>query len=284
MRPGLRQCLVGFVLILTLGVAWRAARERIRLESELPSLRRDEVRMSTLTTKVEASRATAEGSLAATNSAASIKHSTAAKKPIDEATLQKLRLKAASAGARFQYAAFLRLHGLTEDQIARFDDAMAEHQMTSQDIGAVASAEGLPTSDPGIAEMIAEEQRRLDSSLEELLGPDGPELLKDYDSIWQVRGVASRLTEALSDTATPISPEQEQQLVYLLRPLAGGQNPAGEPAPVDWDAAAVKAAAVLSAPQMAEFRDAAATVHRKEMFAQIWAIYRQWRKNGGGTP
>jgi hypothetical protein len=283
-RP-LRSSVSGILIVFSLVVAWTAAQRRIILDGSLASLDRDRIDLDTQKANVDARRASLDREVA---------------KPIrddggqrsrrieelrrNDPKMQALRLKTDRAWAYFKYAAFIHSRGLSPLQIAKFEQIIAEHGLNNDDINAVADEKGIPLSDPAIVDLQSQERSRFNSVLIDLLGPEGPEQLQQFDDGAPARQMADRLAAVLADSPNPVSPQQAQELVSLVQ---GSQVPSPfDPAQpqIDWNAAEAKAAGILSPAQMAEFSSAAALADRYQALRQLNAMYQQWSNSAFGPP
>jgi hypothetical protein len=280
----LRSYVSGILIVFSLVVAWKAAQRRSILDGSLPRLDRDRINLETQKANVDAHRASLDQEVAKPIQDNRGRSKLIEKLRRNDPKMQALRLKTDRAWTYFKYAAFFHSHGLLPPPIANFEQMMAEHGLNNDDINAVADEKGIPLSDPAIVELQSQERSRFNSALIDLLGPEGPEQVQQFDNSAPARQMTDRLTAVLADSPNPVSAQQAQQLVSLLQ---GSQVPSPfDPAQpqIDWNAAEAKAAEILSRAQMAEYSSAAALADRYQALRQLNAMYQQWSNSAFGPP
>ena len=280
-----RSVVSGFLIVVSIAVAWKAAVRRSQLEGSLTELNQDQINLEAQTAKAEARRVIiARDAPKPVQKGGLDKAMLVEKAARNDQKMQALWMKSDRAGMYFRYAAFYHALGLTPAQVAKFERVMAEHFQNDRDIKAAANEEGILSSDPAITQLQSQEQSRFNSALTDALGPDGPHQLLDFDdgspgalgSSSPTRQMVDRLTAVLADSANPITPQQAQQLVNLLKAsqVPSPTDPTGSQ--IDWNNAGAKAAEILSPAQMVEFGSAAALTDRYQTLTQLMDMYRKW--------
>jgi hypothetical protein len=176
-----------------------------------------------------------------------------------EATQKKF-----TGGLALRYGPLYRQLGLTADQVAAFEQALAERNQSTLDIWAAAAKQGLSSSDPSILKMTSGPIRALEAKLREILGT-GFEAYQEYEKTQTARAVVSNLAGNLYYTDSPLTAAQGDLLARAIavhteqkkRPLVmdrEGQVIYSLYTETDWDKVAEASRSVLSAQQLQTLR------------------------------
>jgi hypothetical protein len=280
MRANHKIVVAGIVLLIAAGVVWwKTMQSRLQAEAALATVM---AQRTTLQSEVRATRdriATAERNradqaraLAALPPAKSKTADAAAKTPVQPRTIteiisnspktEMLMLRWQREVVTLEYGPFFRLHGITAEQIRRFQDNWVKRVEQDIDLRAVARLE----NGPGEKETAALQQQSKDASeaaQAEVLGPDGYRELQEY-----VRTVVARnvvvlgLAGAAALEGISLAAQQGHQLWQAAIETTG---PGGATAQggrlvdaIDWDTLDTRARQILTPAQYALFNTSSA--------------------------
>ncbi|HVU36251.1 MAG TPA: hypothetical protein VHE61_22635 [Opitutaceae bacterium] len=127
------------------------------------------------------------------------------------ATQQKAMLDA-------RYAALFRNLGLTSEQSGKLEGLLIDRQNAIQDVWAAARDQGInPRTDPaGFQKLVADAQAPINDSIKSLLGADDYSQFTNYEQTMPQRNLVNTLQQRLSNTDSPLSSAQSDQLVQIL--------------------------------------------------------------------
>ncbi len=107
---------------------------------------------------------------------------------------------------------FEKLH-LTADQRDVFKELLAAHLQRQADIDEIGRTQGARPVDADLEAMRAESDAQLSARVQAAFGPAVADRFKHFNETAPVREFVYHLTEALANTATPLSDEQREQLI-----------------------------------------------------------------------
>jgi len=152
--------------------------------------------------------------------------------------------------ANLKYAQLFQKLGLTPAQIDRFEDIVAEHQLRLHEITEGAKAAGAANSDPDVAKLQSDENRRFDAAAATVLGEQGNQQLQEFQRTEMPRYWVGQLAGNVYDSQ-PLSAEQSEQLVQILANQSESYRKGGSAGSIDWNGALAQAPNVLSPAQLA---------------------------------
>ena len=117
-----------------------------------------------------------------------------------------------------RYASLFKSLNLSADQVSKVETLLVDRQTTMQDVFAAARDQGInPRTDPAaFQQLVANAQSSINSSLASVLGDSGMAQLQNYDQTQPARNVVNQLQQRLSNSDTPLTPAQTDQLVQIL--------------------------------------------------------------------
>ncbi|MCX6956808.1 MAG: hypothetical protein NTV51_32180 [Verrucomicrobia bacterium] len=117
-----------------------------------------------------------------------------------------------------RYAALFKSLNLTPDQAEKLRTILAERQTTMQDVMSAAREQGLdPRSDRDAYQKLMEVARTdINNSIKSVIGESGFAQFENYEQTLPQRNVVNQLKQRLSDTDTPLTSAQADQLVQIL--------------------------------------------------------------------
>jgi RNA polymerase sigma factor (sigma-70 family) len=151
-----------------------------------------------------------------------------------------------------QYGSLYQAFKLSATEVARFEKTMVDHDWQRVDVESAAQAQGLRDSDPGIAQLLAENEQRRDSALQEIWGSERNARYQQYRYSESIRcEITDWMAGALYQTSTPLTGPQANQLTELLtRHTTPGEDNRADRQGIRWDAAMGEARDVLVPAQM----------------------------------
>jgi len=192
-----------------------------------------------------------------------------------------------------RYAALFKNLKLSPEQLAKFKDLLVEKQDSMRDVLQAARAQGLdPRNDrAAFQQLVSQTNAEIDANIASTLGADGYQQYQQYEQTLPERNLVSQLGQRLSYSSTPLSQDQQDQLIQLLSQSAPPTNtdnlarggPNGPRYNVT-DQAIASASTVLTPDQVAALQQL-----QQEQQAQR-AIFQQMRNQqpgggqGGGAP
>jgi RNA polymerase sigma factor (sigma-70 family) len=185
-----------------------------------------------------------------------------------------------------------------DDTVRKFKDVMMENAERVLDIKAVGRDQNLTLSDPAMRTLLQQADEQLREAEIGVLGADGYQQLRTFERQAPAREMVESLAGLLAFTDTPLGAAPAQQLAQILAEAnseyqAGGNADRfpqigrtsrwleislaakGFPDPTDWNQVLVRAATVLSEPQLALFKS------RAEQERTTLELYNTMQK---GTP
>jgi len=189
-----------------------------------------------------------------------------------------------------RYAALFKNLKLTPEQLEKFKNLLVEKQDSMRDVMAAARAQGLdPRNDrAAFQQLVAQTNAEIDANIASAIGADGFQQYQQYEQTMPERNLVSQLEQRLSYSSSPLSQDQQDQLVQALAQTAPPTNtdkvvragPNGPRFNVT-DQAVASASAVLNPDQVAALQQL-----QQEQQAQR-AIFQQMRNQqpapGGGA-
>jgi len=133
-----------------------------------------------------------------------------------ESTRQQRRAATVHAWAELHNAALYRKLGLTAAQRQAFTNLEMGHWLRWADTLAVARAEGIPLSDPEIAELWKEETAQYQSEQTALLGQSAYGRMVEYERTSDIRNIATGLAGIVYSQESPMTADQGDQLTQIL--------------------------------------------------------------------
>ncbi len=118
-----------------------------------------------------------------------------------------------------RYAALVAKLGLTGEQATRLASLLAEREMSEGDAWRLARLQRLGRDEA--RDLAQEAGADTSDALQTLLGAAGFAQLQDYDRTYGERSTVTSLAQQLAQTGTPLSAQQQEQLIAVL-----AQNPA----------------------------------------------------------
>jgi hypothetical protein len=191
-----------------------------------------------------------------------------------------------------RYAALFKNLKLSPEQLQKFKDLLVEKQDSMRDVMQAARAQGLdPRSDrSAFQQLVSQTNSEIDANIASALGADGYQQYQQYEQTLPERNLVGQLDQRLSYSSTPLTQDQQDQLVQLLSQSAPPTNtdnvarggPNGPRYNVT-DQAITAASGVLAPDQVAALQQL-----QQEQQAQR-AIFQQMRNQqpggaAGGTP
>lgn len=134
-----------------------------------------------------------------------------------------------------RYAALFRSLNLTPEQAEKLRNILADRQTTMQDVMNVAREQGIdPRTDRDAYQKLLEVARNdINASIKSVIGESGFAQFETYEQTLPQRNVVNQLQQRLSQSDTPLSPQQADQLVQILAANTppSPARPAGAPPP-----------------------------------------------------
>jgi hypothetical protein len=186
-----------------------------------------------------------------------------------------------------RYAALFKNLKLSPEQLQKFKDLLVEKQNSMRDVMQAARAQGLdPRSDrAAFQQLVSQTNAEIDANIASTLGADGFQQYQQYEQTLPERNFVSQLDQRLSYSSTPLTQDQQDQLINLLShnspPTNTDRLARGGPNGLRYnvsDQAIASASSILSADQVAALQQL-----QQEQQAQR-AIFQQMRNQhpGGG--
>jgi len=126
------------------------------------------------------------------------------------------------------YAPLFKTLNLAPDQLEKFKDLLVDRQNAERDVRAVAQEQGLNRHNSAdrseIDQLIDQAQADVDNNIIAAIGQDKFAQYQYYDQTGDQRDVVDQIEQSLSYTSTPLTPEQNAQLVALLARNASQDN------------------------------------------------------------
>jgi len=174
-----------------------------------------------------------------------------AKLIIHDPEYQKMYMARQRTEFRAYYGRLYKQLGLTQQQIAAFENLIIAKQETSYDLMASMETQGLKSSDPVSVKALQTATKEMTDKLTTLIGKEGVDACaqykKDFGSA-TAHGTATSLASALFYTETPLAVAQADQLVKIVDANTVRQKSKAE---TNWDTVLIQAEPVLSPEQLA---------------------------------
>lgn len=170
---------------------------------------------------------------------------------------QQLDLRVTKTDTRLEYASFYRKLGLSPGQIEQFENLMAQRAASTLDIDAAIRGLGLDPADAVANELRKREDEQFQSAMRALIGDAAYVQFQEREATAPVRGLVSRVAEAVYYTDTPLAAEQAARLTEIvIRHNPHLQNPEEKwrRDGIDWDATIAEARGVLAPGQLAAWQ------------------------------
>lgn len=150
----------------------------------------------------------------------------------DTPEFQKLLALQARGAIEGKYAALLQKLNLPPEQKAQLERLLADKQNAFVDALVAARDQGLSGKDARVmANAVAKAtQKDIDASIKSLLGDQGYSQLRNYERTQPQRETVAQLAQRLSGTATPMSAQQQEQLVEVMAASTRQENSAAKAA------------------------------------------------------
>jgi hypothetical protein len=171
---------------------------------------------------------------------------------------QRAMLEAERIGLGVRYAPLYKNLNLSPEQVAKFEQRMAESMQHEVDIVAAAHAKGMSPADPALAKLGAQAKAEMEADLKAILGEAGLREFQFFDRTFGAREMVNGLSGNLVYVGAPLSIQQMNQLTQLLAEHSPnyqrGARVPGRAQDVVWDGLVEQAAAFLSPPQLDTLR------------------------------
>ena len=117
-----------------------------------------------------------------------------------------------------RYADLFKSLNLPPDQLEQLKTLLVDRQSAALDVLSVANAQGINalSSPEEIRNLARDTQAKVDGDIKSLLGDQGFTQYQGYEQTLPQRAVADQLAQRLSYTATPLTPDQREQMVQVL--------------------------------------------------------------------
>ncbi len=117
-----------------------------------------------------------------------------------------------------RYANLFKALQLPPQALQQFKALLAQKQSAIQDVMASARAEGMfgPQNRAAVQSMIQQTSAQADASIQQSIGDAAYAQYQQYEQTLPQQATVSELAQRLSYTATPLTPDQSQQLVSIL--------------------------------------------------------------------
>jgi hypothetical protein len=218
---------------------------------------------------------------------------------------QKLMAIQAKGRIAQTYGALFKSLNLSPDQLAQFQQLLADKQQAMMDVLQAAREQGInPRTDPdGFKTLMNQAVAQTDQSIQQAIGDAAFQQYQQYQQTLPERNVVNSLQQQLSYTQTPLTDDQANALISLLQQTqpqragngtAGTGDGAGGPGPGIMalvngggnarvtDDAIAQAQGVLSAPQVAVLQQVQQQQQAQQQMQQLMRAANQG--NGTGSP
>ena len=203
------------------------------------------------------------------------------------------------------YGALFKSLNLSPDQLAQFQQLLADKQQAMMDVLQAAREQGInPRTDPdGFKTLMSQAVAQTDQSIQQAIGDGAFQQYQQYQQTLPERNVVNSLQQQLSYTQTPLTDDQANALISLLQQnqpqragngTSGTGDGAGGPGPGIMalingggnarvtDDAIAQAQGVLSAPQVAVLQQVQQQQQAQQQMQQLMRAANQG--NGTGSP
>lgn len=203
------------------------------------------------------------------------------------------------------YGALFKSLNLGPDQLAQFQQLLADKQQAMMDVLQAAREQGInPRTDPdGFKTLMTQAVAQTDQSIQQAIGDGAFQQYQQYQQTLPERNVVNSLQQQLSYTQTPLTDDQSNALISLLQQnqpqragngTSGTGDGAGGPGPGIMalvngggnarvtDDAVAQAQGVLSAPQVAVLQQVQQQQQAQQQMQQLMRAANQG--NGTGSP
>jgi hypothetical protein len=179
---------------------------------------------------------------------------------IRDPKLQSLFLDALRAETADRYRMLYAQYKLTPEQIVRFEAATVKMQETEMDLYGVMQSADAETRKTART-VAAKAQQEYFEVVRELLGSDGPQVLRDYMRASGVRQVVAGFAVGAALAGVPINAEQAQRITQLAASASPAYQKGGyaDARAVDWVALEPQFNQILTPAQAAAFQNALGT-------------------------
>ena len=196
------------------------------------------------------------------------------------ATLHARYMKAYRDNLGGQWGLLFQLLGLSQDQIEKLKDLLAQREENDITVQQTANRRGMDVSSPEMQALDDELDRQNKAAIAALLGRKGYAQYRDYYHDRAVLPIVGDLAGDLYSTESPLTAPQAQQLIGILADSSDRKDGSTVvKGTVNWDKAIGSAQASLSQPQVAAL---AALKSRYEAEQQV-AIFFINLANSEGT-
>jgi hypothetical protein len=130
------------------------------------------------------------------------------------------------------YGALFKALNLSPDQVAQFQQLLADKQQALMDVMQAARAQGISAqNDPeGFKSLVNQAIAQTDQSIQQALGDAGFQQYQQYQQTLPERNTVNSLQQSLSYTQTPLTDDEANQLISLLQqtqPQRAGSGTSG---------------------------------------------------------
>ena len=130
------------------------------------------------------------------------------------------------------YGALFKSLNLSPDQLAQFQQLLADKQQAMMDVLQAAREQGInPRTDPdGFKTLVSQAGSQVDQNIQQALGDAAFQQYQQYQETLPERNVVNSLQQQLSYTQTPLTDDEASQMVALLaqnQPARAGNGTAG---------------------------------------------------------
>jgi len=164
---------------------------------------------------------------------------------------QKLSLELNRLGYGASYARFYKDHGLTPEQIARFEELLVARMQASYDLIAAAQTQGIKRNDPAFRKLDNPAQAELAAKFKELLGEEGYADFRKYSTAALWNNVTRDLTTALFYSAEPLALSQADKFTEVVKRNTSRTQATSR---VDWNTVYAQVGNVLTPLQLATLK------------------------------
>jgi hypothetical protein len=151
-------------------------------------------------------------------------------------------------GLGMRYGPLFKALGLTPDQVARCEDNLSKRDELYMDLDEAMRSQGI-AGGPAAAQLYDQMFAGYHADQLALLGPDGVQKLKDYDTAFPSTAMVNGMAGGATVAGIPLTPEQLQQLSGAVL-AATRVTSATVPDGIDWAAVDAKEAGLLTPAQL----------------------------------
>jgi hypothetical protein len=240
-------------------IAGRAVDEEAKLASKTQALKNtvDQLQRTAAEARREQERTALSGpkppDALGRSSASASRSQTPEKSP----KLQALDLESRKVAIGKSYGPLFQALRLSSDQIAKFEEIMADHEGQLADLDAVAREQGLANTDPAILDLRQKANDDFETAETDVLGASGFQQEREYDRTLPVRTLVSQLAGVVAFT-DPLTAQQADQMTQALASASPPYQSGGAAdfTAINWTQADQAVQGVLSRSQFASWQQA----------------------------